>query len=168
MPYPFTLPTAADVRNATGLQPEQVSIEIPDMDSLETEVEGRIEKKADLTLGKLSRSASPYGWPFSDAVMQTAYPTYSDEQIEAERDVQAANLTEYVSLLTQDSLFRSARQWEQAEAVRAEAVELWGAITESIAFVTSKQPADAPSGGVAVWTITTGDNCVSDEYASCN
>jgi hypothetical protein len=164
--YPFQLPTASDVLDETGLQPEQVN-NAPERDALEEDAAGRIERKAALVAGKLARAASPHVWPFTDTVMQTAYPAYDADQIAAELEVQSSNLTEYVSLLTQDSLYRSARQWSQAELVRDEAKELWDTITGSVDFVVGMQPGDAPSSGVAVWTITTGDVYSRDEYSTC-
>jgi hypothetical protein len=164
--YPFQLPTAASVRQEADLRPEQVSIELVSEAALEADIGQRITRKAALVAGKLARASSPFVWPFSDAAMAIAYPDYDSDQIEAELDTQKELATQAVSLYTQESLYRSARQWDQVNAVKAEIEELMGGLIESISFVTGMQPSDAPSNGVAVWTIGTGDSYDCDEYSS--
>lgn len=170
MPYAFTLPDAADVRENSRLRPEQVSAEYADTAALEAEVSERIDKKAAMVNGKLARAASPYPWPFSDELTAIAYPSYDADQRTAETDRQKELATQAVELYALASLYGSAGQlqpsyWKRAAELKAEADELMDELLKSIAFISGAQPENEEASGVAVWTVSTGLVVAEDEYS---
>lgn len=170
--YSFPLPTSQSVREDSRLRPEQVSATYLDNYELDREAQERIDAKATFVNGKIARAASPYPWPFADGVMGVAYPGYDEAQRAAETEQQKSMATQVVSLLAQASLYGSAGQlnpayFRKATELKEEAMELLASLAESISFVVGQQPTASPSGGVAVWTIQTGDNLACDEYSTC-
>jgi len=104
------LPTASEIRIASRLRPEQVSVALADVAALESDIDDRITEQSDDVEMQIEQAASPLAWPFSDDTLAAIYPNYSGDQITGINARQTANAKLIVKLLAIGDLYDSAGQ----------------------------------------------------------
>lgn len=113
------LPSASEVRLASRLRPEQVSVAFPDIAAFELDIEGRISEQAAVADRRLSQAATPYAWPLTQEQVCTSLPLFSQQQAEDWLQDQERLISLCVKYLSVGDVFDSAGQLNvryQAEA----------------------------------------------------
>ena len=149
----FTLPTATEVLTDSGLRPEQLKAGW-DATAAETNITAKIAEQAGRGETRLLKAATPLAWPFTDAQVQAAYPSYSSGQRTDYIARQATQATLATKLLTLFSVYRLAGQLnkrydEKADEFKADAEAILAGDGDSdagllgtIAWVAEQQPGD--------------------------
>lgn len=161
MPLP-SLPTASEIRIASRLLPEQVSVSLANDTALESDIDGRITEQANYVEMRLGTAAAPRAWPFSAEYLQLAFPYYTSEQITALGDRHAGIAKLCVKLLTIGDLYDSAGQLNeryQAEAENyiARGEKLLGELIAEIQTTVTNTGDENAGSGISVLTITVGE-----------
>ena len=138
--YPFSLPTAANVRVESRLRPEQVSPAFSTNADLESDIANRIAGKADVVYSKLKRAAAPYSWPYLDTQVTQAYEDQVTANAAIDTNEQKDMASQAVDKYTLASLYGSAGQlnsayWRRADEYKVEADAIVAGIAEGILFV---------------------------------
>lgn len=165
-----SIPTAAEVRIASRLRPEQVSIAFPDTNAMEADISDRIAEQENYVEMRITQSAAPTAWPFTSAMLGLVYPGYDSDAIIAIGTRQGGIAALAVKLLTIGDLYDSAGQLNeryQAEAdnYRARGEALLTQLTGELEWQVTKSGADAEGDGLSMLTIQVGENFSSDEYS---
>lgn len=159
------LPTAAEIRVASRLRPEQVSVYLADTTALEADIDARITEQEGYVEMRLEQAATPQPWPFVTDFLSAVYPDYSSVQVTAvitRHNSMAALAVKYFTL---GDLYDSAGQLNeryQAEAdnymKRGEKVldQLVSDFTWIVSQGTST--GDVPNAGVQMLSITVGED----------
>lgn len=113
------LPTAAEVRIASRLRPEQVSSAFANVAALDEDIEGRIAEQAAVVERRLLMASAPLAWPLTGSQVQAALPFFSLAQASAWQQDQEGLISLCVKYLGLGDLYDSAGQLNpryQAEA----------------------------------------------------
>lgn len=163
------LPTESEIRLASRLRPEQVSIALADTTALETDIASRITEQANYVEMRLYQASAPNAYPITDAILSTAYPAFDSDQRASVTTRQAGIAELAVKWLTIGDLYDSAGQLNeryQAEAdnYKARGEKLLEQLEGELRWIVGRS-GDSSSDGVAMVTVTVGENFdLEDEY----
>lgn len=153
----FTLPTATAVLDDSGLRTSQIKGTYT-ADNAEDDATEKILEQAGRVETRILKAATPYHWPFTDAQIAAAYPSYDAGQrsdYSTRQANQAALATKYFAIA---ALYRRSGQGQKryeelADKWQAEGEKILSGDGDSdtgllgtIAWVAQEQPGDnAPS-----------------------
>lgn len=160
----FFPPSPSDIRVASRLRPEQVSVALADTTALETDISNRILEQSNYVELRIEQVTAPLGWPLNNAQLQQVYPHYDDSQLAGITTKQAALATLVTKLLVLGDLYDSAGQLNDRYQLEADnytrrGEKLLDQLVEQLAWQVGRiSPTGSVDGdGVSILTLEVGD-----------
>lgn len=164
------LPSAAEIRVASRLLPEQVSVALADDAALERDISDRIDEQANYVEMRLGQAAAPRAYPLESDYLAGVYPDYNSDQIATVTARQSGIAALAVKWLTLADLYNSAGQLNEryqaeGDAYRARGENLLTQLSGELEWQVAQHGDDTASDGVSMLTISVGENFPADEYS---
>lgn len=161
MPLPV-LPTASEIRIASRLLPEQVSVTLANEAALEADIAGRIEEQANYVEMRIGQASAPRAWPLDAVYLSEVYKFYSPSQITAVGTRQASIASLAVKWLTLADLYDAAGQLNErydaeAKMYRERGESLLAQIVGELQWQVSQFGDENEGSGLSMLTITVGE-----------